>query len=150
MKRLAVVLVLLTTIGAMAQQQGRRDCPMGMGPKMDMTAEQMASLQTKKLALALDLTQAQQDKVMEISLEEAKLRKERWDEIEAKKQSGEWTRPTPEERFELENERLDRQIAHQQKMKQVLTEEQYDTWKKMRIQKSMYGKKKMQEKGRRG
>ena len=148
MKRLAVVLVLLTTIGAMAQQRG--GCPMGMGPEMDMTVEQMAALQTKKLTLALDLTQARQDKVMKISLEEAKLRKARWDEIDAKKQSGEWTRPTPEERFELENERLDRQIAHQQKMKQVLTDEQFDTWKKMRLQKSMYGKKKMQEKGRRG
>lgn len=148
MKRLAVVLVLLTTIGAMAQQRGV--CPMGVGPRMDMTPEQMATLQTKKMTLALDLSQAQQEKVMKICLEEAELRKARWDEIEAKKQSGEWTRPTPEERFELENARMDRQIAHEQKMKQVLTDEQFDAWKKMRLQQSMYGKKKMQGMGRRG
>lgn len=148
MKRLAVVLMLLTTFGAMAQKQGGH--PMRKGPRMDMTAEQMATLQTKKLTLALDLTQAQQDKVMKISLEEAELRKARWEEIQAKKENGEWQKPTPEERFEMENQRLDRQIAHQQKMKQVLSAEQYDTWKKMRHHMSMHGKKKMQEKGRRG
>ncbi|WP_190809808.1 hypothetical protein [Flagellimonas sp. S3867] len=146
MKQLAVLLVLMTTMGVVAQKhtKGRK------GPKMDMTVEQLATLKTKKLTLALDLTKAQQAKVMDISLELAEYRKAKYAEIQAKRESGEWKRPTSDERFEFENSRLDRQIAHQQKMKEVLSKEQYQTWKKLKLKKGMNGKKKMQEKGRRG
>ncbi len=148
MKRLAVLLVLLAATGAMGQRhEGHR---MGKGHVMDLTPEQLATLHTKKLTLALDLTENQQDQVMVLNLEQAEDRKARWEEIKAKKESGEWEKPTPEQRFEMENARLDRQIAHQQRMKQVLTEEQYNTWKKLRLHKSVHGKKKMQERGRRG
>lgn len=148
MKRFAVLMALLVSLGAMAQKQGGPK--MHKGPKMDITAEQMATLQTKKMTLALDLTDAQQQKVMKIHLDEAQFRKAKWDKIKAKKESDEWTKPTSEERFEMENARLDRQIAHQKKMKEVLNDEQYQTWKKMRKHKAMHGKKKMQERGRRG
>ena len=148
MKRLAVTLMLLTTVGVLAQRhEGHR---MGKGQKMDLTTEQMATLQTKKLTLALDLSEKQQNQVMQISLEQAEFRKSKWEEISVKKESGEWTKPTPDERFEMENARLDRQIAHQQKMKEVLSDEQYQTWKKLKQRRTMHGKKKMREKGRRG
>lgn len=148
MKRLAVVMLLLTSLGAVAQ---KNDGPrMHKGPKMDMTAEQMATLQTKKMTLALDLTKAQQEKIMQIHLDEATLRKEKWEEMKAKRESGEWQKPTSEERFELENARLEHQIALQTKMKDILDDEQYQTWKKMKKQKAMHGKKKMQKRGRRG
>lgn len=149
MKRLAVVLVMLMSIGMAAQ---RNDGPrMRKGPQMDMTAEEMATLRTKHMTLALDLTEAQQDKVHEINLENAQFRKAKWDEINALKKSGEWKRPTSEERFEMQNARLDRQIATQEKMKKVLNEKQYETWKTMQqSRKSMRGKKKMQKGGRRG
>ncbi|NAY92233.1 hypothetical protein GTQ34_09905 [Muricauda sp. JGD-17] len=148
MKQLVVVLVVLTTIGAMGQRHEGRG--MDKGFHHDLTPEQLATLKTKKLTLALDLTQAQQDEVMKLSLVEAENRKARREEIKGKKESGDWEEPTPEQRFEMENARLDRQIAQQQKMKQVLTEEQYEVWKKMRLHKSMHSKKKMQERGRRG
>lgn len=146
MKHLVTIVVLLTTIGVVAQKpnKGRK------GQKMDMTVEQLATLKTKKLTLVLDLTKAQQAKVMDISLEQAEYRKTKYAEIQAKRESGEWKRPTSDERFEFENSRLDRQIAHQQQMKEVLSKEQYQTWKKLKLKKGMNGKKKMQEKGRRG
>ena len=148
MRRLAVLLVLLTTIGAMGQRhEGHR---MEKNSALDLTPKQMATLKAKKLTLALDLTQDQQDQVRELSLELAEDRKALREEIKAKKESGEWKKPTPEQRFEMENARLDRQIVHQQRMKQVLTEEQYNTWKKLRLHKSLHGKKKMKERGRRG
>ena len=149
MKRLAVVLVMLMSIGMIAQRNdGQR---MGKGQKMDMTAEEMATLQTKQMTLALDLSEAQQDKVYEITLENAQFRKAKWDEIKALKESGEWEKPTSEERFEMENERLDRQIAMQGKMKKVLDKEQYETWQKMqKSRKAKNGKKEMQKRGRRG
>ena len=149
MKRLAVVLVMLMSIGMVAQ---RNDGPrMRKGPKMDMTAEEMATLRTKHMTLALDLTEAQQDKVHEINLENAQFRKAKWDEINALKESGEWKRPTSEERFEMQNARLDRQMAMQEKMKKVLDEKQYETWKTMqKSRKAKHGKKEMQKRGRRG
>lgn len=148
MKRLAVLVVLLTTLGATAQKHhGSR---MGKGVKVDMTAEQLATLQTKKMALALDLTNSQQKKVMEINLAQAEVRKAKREELKTKKEKGELKKPTSDERFAMENARLDRQIAHHQKMKEILTEEQYKTWKKLTLGKRIQGKKKMQEKGRRG
>ncbi|PWL40459.1 hypothetical protein DKG77_06520 [Flagellimonas aquimarina] len=122
----------------------------GKSAKADMTAAQIATLHTKKLTLALDLSQGQQKQVMQISLEEAEMRKTKHEEIRAKKESGVWKKPTAEERFEIENARLDYQIAQHQKMKKVLSDEQYQTWKKLKLRKAMNGKKKMQEKGRRG
>ena len=103
MKRLAVALVMLMSIGMAAQ---RNDGPrMRKGPQMDMTAEEMATLRTKHMTLVLDLTQAQQDKVHVINLENAQFRKAKWDNIKALKESGEWKRPTSEERFAMQNAR---------------------------------------------
>ncbi|NVN17637.1 hypothetical protein GUA46_04730 [Muricauda sp. HICW] len=147
MKQLAILLVMLTTVSMAAQ---RHDGPkMREGPKMDMTAEQMATLQTKHMTLALDLTENQKDQVYKINLEKAQFRKEKWAEMKAAKESGEWEKPTPEERFEMENARLDRQIAMHEKMRTILDTEQYETWKKFSNRKKMHGKKKMQERRRR-
>lgn len=148
MKRLVVMVVLLTSLGAVAQKnEGQRS---RKGPKMDLTAEQMATLHTKRMTLALDLTKAQQEKIMKFHLDEAKSRKEKWEEMKAKKESGEWQKPTSEERFKMENARLDHQIAIQTKMKEILDDEQYQSWKKMKKQKAMHGKKRMQQRGSRG
>ncbi|WP_108422839.1 hypothetical protein [Flagellimonas amoyensis] len=148
MKRLAVMVLLLTSLGVVAQ---RNDGPKSRkSPKMDLTAEQMATLQTKKMTLALDLTKAQQEKIMKLQLDEAKSRKEKWEGMKAKRESGEWQKPTSEERFQMENARLDHQIALQGKMKEILDADQYQTWRKMKKQKAMHGKKRMQPRGSRG
>ena len=148
MKQLVVLVVLLTSVGAMAQRH--QDSRMGKKVKAEMTAEQLATLQTKKLILALDLTNHQEKQVMAINLEQAAFRKTKREEFQAKKESGTRKEPTADQRFAMANARLDRQIAHHQKMKEILTEEQYKTWKKLTLGKRMNGKKKMQEKGRRG
>nr|WP_299073157.1 hypothetical protein [uncultured Allomuricauda sp.] len=148
MKRVVVVLVLLATVEAIAQKRDNQR--IGKGQKADLSVEQLATLQTKKLTLVLDLTSEQQRQVMEINLEEAEMRKEKLAERKAKKESGEAKKPTADERFEMQSARLDHQIAQQQKMKEVLSEEQYQIWKKLKLRKAENGKKKMQEKGRRG
>lgn len=148
MKRFVVLVVILATMSATAQkQEGPRT---EKGAKADMTTAQISTLHTKKLTLALDLNEGQQKQVMEISLEEAEMRKAKREEVKTKKESGEWRKPTADERFEIENARLDYQIALHQKMKEVLSDEQYQTWKKLKLRKGRKGKKKMQGKGRRG
>lgn len=148
MKRLVVVLVLMTITSVSAQR--KHNPGMEKGFRSDLSIEQLATLQTKKLTLALDLSQRQQEQVMKISLEQAEMRKAKKEERKARKSSGEQKKPTADERFAMENARLDSQIAHHQKMKDVLNEEQYQTWKKLKLLKRKNGKKKMQEKGRRG
>lgn len=143
MKRLAVVLVLLTTVGVIAQkQQGYKS---HKGEKMNMTPEQIATLQTKRLTLALDLSEAQQEKVMQITLEEATYGKAKWEQMKAQRESGEWKKPTSEERFEMKNALLDRKIAYDHKMKNILTKSQYERWKEMQADKVQQLKKKMQQ-----
>ncbi len=149
MKRLTVIMVMLISVGMAAQKHGGQG--MHKGQKMDLSAEEMATLHTKRMTLALDLTKAQFDKVYEINLENAELRKAKQDQMKSMKENGEWKKPTSEEYFKMQNERLDHQIAVQEKMKKILDEKQYEAWKKMqKHKKSMHGKKKMEERGRRG
>ncbi|MEM9077538.1 MAG: hypothetical protein AAGC43_10880 [Bacteroidota bacterium] len=148
MKQLVVLMLALVSINAFAQRPE--------GPKRSMKAmaelsvEQLATLRTKKLTLALDLSESQQAEIMKISLEEAEFKKAKHEELKIKKENGERKKLTADERFEMVNARLDHKIAHQQKMKQVLNKEQYETWKELRLRRAMNGKKVMQKEGRRG
>ncbi|WP_298997534.1 hypothetical protein ACOKFD_09085 [Flagellimonas sp. S174] len=148
MKQLVVLLMALTSINMFSQ---RPDSPKrNKGAMQELSIEQLATLHTKKLTLALDLNESQQAKIMEISLEEAAFKKTKHEERKAKKESGEWKKPTADERFEIANARLDHKIAHQQKMKEVLNKEQFQTWKEIQLKRAMKGRKAMQREGRRG
>ncbi|MEM9363480.1 MAG: hypothetical protein AAGA43_12635 [Bacteroidota bacterium] len=148
MKQLVVLMMALVSISAFSQRH--EGFKKGKKAMAELSAEQLATLHTKKLTLALDLTESQQVKIMEISLEEAEFKKAKHEEFKSKKESGEWKKPSADERFEMANARLDHKIAHQQKMKQVLNKEQYQTWKELQLKRAMNGKKIMQKEGRRG
>lgn len=123
MKPYFLITVLFISISVFAQQQNRR------GTAPDFTPEQQAEIQTKKLTLALELNENQIAKVQTLELEIAKERKATRELRQSKRQAGE--RPSDEELFEMKSVRLDRQTAHQNKMKNILTKEQYATWKDM-------------------
>ena len=149
MKKVILAMALFAGLTAMAQRGNQHGQKRGLTE--DLTVEQMATLKTKKLTLALDLTEKQQKQVYEVNLENAEARKAKIAERKAMKEAGELKRPTGDERFAIENARLDRRIAHQEKMKQILNDEQYDQWKKMSHRKHMHSKRKMQKDfGRRG
>ena len=84
----------------------------------NLTPEQMAQLQTKKLTLALDLSENQQQRVLALNTANAKVRKQKMEARKAKMEKKE--KPTAEEKYAMANERLDAQIAHKQQMKQIL------------------------------
>ena len=100
----------------------------------DLTPEQIATLQTKRMTLALDLTESQQSEIQALNLENAKTRKAK---MEARRSSAEKVegekkaRPTSEELYAMQNERLDHQIAQRERMKKILSEEQFKKWEKM-------------------
>lgn len=143
MKKVMIIAALLAGATTFAQRGEHRK------ERMDLTAEQMATLQTKKMALALDLNEKQQQEAMEIHLENAEFHKTQMKERQALKESGEHQKPSSEERFEKLNARLDRKLAQQEAFKDLLTDEQYAQWKKMSHRKHMHGKKKMQRRGER-
>lgn len=97
----------------------------------EMTPEQAAILKTKNLTLALDLTQDQQAEIQKMHVEDTRLRKDRMDAYKAAKEEGEVKKPTPDERFKMQNDRLDRAIAQKEKMKEILTEAQFEKWEKI-------------------
>lgn len=136
MKKIGIVLMLLVGVSAMAQR-GERGSRAGM---KNLTAEQAATLQTKKATLALDLTEVQQGQMKALMLENAQIRKTKMEERKALKEKGETKKRTSEERYALANERLDHQIAQKAKLKNILSEEQYAKWEKTQHRKRKRGK----------
>ena len=128
MKKLIFIALAFIAVQATAQQRNDRpNRPQGerMERFKDMTPEEMATLQTKKMALQMDLTESQQKEIQKINLENAKERKAR---MEARRNSGNMRNLSKEERLKIANERLDRQIEMKAKMKKILNEEQYAKW----------------------
>ncbi|MBM1105914.1 hypothetical protein JQC67_07185 [Aurantibacter crassamenti] len=128
MKKVIVLMMLLVGVTTIAQGKKERSHSDGM---KNLTAEQVATLQTKKMTLALDLTKGQQTQIQALNLKNAKARKAKMDERKASKIEGERKKPTSEERFAMQNARLDAQIAQKSEMKSILSEDQMIKWEKM-------------------
>ena len=139
MRKIASVLVLVFafTFTSQAQKQRKRM------QKDPLTVEQQTTLMVKRMALALELTDAQQRKLTPIltkqiterraKREEMKKRREEKKELEAK------------ERFERQNEMLDNRIAFQKEMKSILNAEQYEKFQKMSKKMAERGKDRMKK-----
>ncbi len=126
MKKIVLVALFMTGLTTFAQREIERE----RGEMNRMTPEQAADLQTKKMTLALDLTAAQQEKVKALHLENAKMRQAKMEEHAKAKASGEAKKPNADQRYAMQNEKLDRMIAQKAEMKRILTPEQYAKWEK--------------------
>ena len=140
MKKLMMMFLVLATV-SMSAQRGPRSGEERRGN--DMTAEQVATLSTKKMTLALALDDNQSKKVYTVLLDQAKDRKAMQAERKANKEKPELTK---EQRYAMQNERLDKQIAMQEKMQSILSEDQFKQFKKMNAKR----KGKRDDKGKRG
>lgn len=126
MKKLSLLVIMLISISAFSQQKRY----LHKADMSDMSSEEIATLHTKKLTLLLDLDQAQQLEIKKFSQEKAEERKALL--AEHKKMSGEDLEKFKENRFERMNAHLDKQLVHQEKMKQILNEEQFKKWQDSR------------------
>ncbi len=153
MKKLFFVLIALVAFNIQAQEDDKEVKKRKSLEKRafmeKLTAEEAASLKTKKMALDLDLTEAQKREINKINLEIAKERKAKREERKNRKESGvERTKPSKEERLKMMNERLDQQIATKKKIKSILNEKQYEKWEQTKKQrKRNLKKRKMNKKG---
>lgn len=145
MKKLVMAILIMAGITATAQDHQRKG---KRGDMKDLTPEQVATIQTKKMTLALDLNKSQQGKIKAILTEDATARKTKMEERKAQKYEGKKVL-TAEEKYAMQNERLDHQIARKEQMKSILDDEQYEKWEKMDHRRKMRGKNNEGRKGKR-
>lgn len=101
----------------------------------DLSAEEAASLQTKKMTLYLNLNDKQQKDIYALNLKNAQDRKTFMENRKSKKESGEMQKPSKEDRLKMINARLDHQIEMKDKMRSILDDDQFSKWEKIQARK---------------
>lgn len=122
MKKLILVAFILLCNISIAQSR----------KSIEMTPEQVAELQTKKMTLDLDLNSNQQKEVKALLLEEAKKREAIKKEMNARTE--EERKLTSDEKYKKQLEKLDNQIELKAKMKKILSPEQMSKWEEHQSQ----------------
>ena len=138
MKKLVgiTVIVMLISISMNAQQRNKQQ-----RKGSDFTAEQMATLRVKQMTLDLDLNATQQKEVYVIAKENAEDRIKTKAEIKANKENG--VPLSSDQKFEMQNNRLDKMIAHKAAMKNILSKDQFAKWEENMNAKKRGGKKQL-------
>lgn len=97
----------------------------------DFTPEQQASLQSRKMTLALALDATQQELVESLLSrhfqERIKQRASRTGQADT------LSRQDPEVRYKRLSQRLDQKIAFQRELKEILSPSQFDQWQQQRL-----------------
>jgi hypothetical protein len=91
----------------------------------DLSAQQMATLQTKRMTLQLSLSENQISKVQTINLKAAKNRKSKMAEMKDKMKKG---KPSSDHIYKMMIGRLDNRIALKKELSSVLNKEQLEKW----------------------
>ncbi len=129
MKNLLMIAIALMTISANAQERKKIEKKEGIENRAEMrqnlTPEESAKLQTKKMTLRLDLNEKQQIEVEKLFLAQAKERSSKIEAFKSKKETAAGEKLSKEERLKMKNDRLDYQIEMKKKMKVILNADQY-------------------------
>lgn len=153
MKNLILVALAFITFQGIAQENKKSHKKGDHQKRMAMTqlsANEIATLQTKKMTLFLDLNESQQRDIQKINLRNAAERKAHMEARKAKKESGTASKPTSEERFAMMNDMLDKKIAAKAEMKKILNADQYEKWEKVQAKMSAKRKGHGKKKGQKG
>ncbi|WP_298534224.1 hypothetical protein [uncultured Algibacter sp.] len=142
MKKILLIALAFIGLQGVAQEQKKENRKNQHKIMMNLSAEEMATLKTKKMTLFLDLNESQQAKVKSINLENATKRKAMMAERKAEQENGTAKKLTHEERYAMANAKLDHKIEMKVKMKDILNKEQYAKWEKAQMHMAMKGKHK--------
>ena len=150
MKSSLKIFIFLFSISLVAQQPNRGMKPeRGKQPNHRMQGikklnpEQAAKLWAKKMTLDLDLNQIQEDQMYALILEKTNKMKERMENKPKK-------RPSKNEIYQIELDKLNEEIAMKKRVKNILSEKQYVLWGKSLKKKKTLDKRrsKLKKKGR--
>jgi len=122
MKMWILAMAMIICTGANAQNKKEHREP--------LKPEQRAELQAKRMTLALDLNENQQQEVRQLLIEKGKQRAEFRRQHMAERHAGK--KPTADERFAMKSKMLDERIAMKAEMKRILTPEQFARLEKIK------------------
>lgn len=142
MKKIASLLILVFafSLTTLAQKKRKRM------PKEKLTVEQQVNLAVKKMALELELSDAQQRKLKPIISKQISERRAQGDKMRKAREEKKKLEAT--ERYERANEMLDKKLAFQKEMKSLLNEEQFKKFKETTKKREMRRKKGMKMKNK--
>ena len=139
MKKVCIVALLAIGLSSFAQERKERH---PKGEMEQMTPEQRNQLHLKKMTLDLDLNAKQQEQLTKILADQSAKREAMKAEHKVKMEEAKAIR------FEMKKKILDEQIEMKNKMKSILSAEQFSKWemKKEKNNKRMWeGRKKHKE-----
>ena len=116
MKKIITVVILMFAVSSTLFAQKNK--------KEELSVEQKTDLKLKKLALKLDLTQAQQRQIKPLLAEQISQHMAMKERRKAMKESDK--KPSTDERYQMKNKMLDKQIVFKAEMKKILDEKQYE------------------------
>lgn len=128
MKKVFIFIMIVSCSYSFAQREHHRSHHQKNKKEFfeSLSAEELATLKTKKMTLDLDLSENQQNQVYEITLksvtDKRAKRAERGNENSEK--------PSEDEKYAKIIERIDDQIAHKNEMKNILNDEQFVKWER--------------------
>lgn len=125
MKKLVGLLVIMIALSNSINAQGN-----GKRGNQNFTPEQIATLQTKKMTMQLNLNQEQQTAIFDLQKNQAMVRQAMRKSMLERKLNGKTL--SSDELFQLKSSRLDRMQQHKTTMQKVLTPEQFTKWQTMR------------------
>mmetsp|Transcript_3001 Transcript_3001/g.3497 ORF Transcript_3001/g.3497 Transcript_3001/m.3497 type:complete len:154 (+) Transcript_3001:29-490(+) len=138
MKKIASILVLVFAFTLTTQAQKDRK-----EKRQKLSIEQHAELTVKKMTLALDLTEKQQNEIKPLLKTQAADRKVG---IEKRKEARKnKTKPTADEIYAMKSKQLDNKIAFKNSMKNILNKDQFEKFEKMSKRRIKKGKKTMKK-----
>lgn len=139
MKKIVSILVLVLTFNLSTQAQKER-----REKKPKLSIEQHTELAVKKMTLALNLSNKQQNEIKPLLLAQATERKA--DLEKRKEHRANKTKPNADEIYAMKSKKLDSKIAFKNKMKNILTKEQFEKFEKMSNKRMQKGKKMLKKK----
>lgn len=139
MKKVASILVFVFAFTITTEAQKKRK-----DSRPQFSNEQRTNLAVKKMTLALDLSEKQQDQIMPLIKAQATAKKEIMAKRKAMKESN--SKPSVDEVFTMKSKILDDQIAMKTKMKEILKKEQFEKFEKMAKTRRMRNQKMMSKK----
>jgi hypothetical protein len=125
MKKIVSILILVFAFTLTIQAQKKRK---EQGPKL--TVEKHVDFVVKKMTLALDLSEKQQNQIKPLVNVQAASKKAAM--LQRKENRSEKKRPSSDEIREMRSKQLDRKIAFKNKMKDILNKEQFEKFEKMK------------------
>ncbi|MFE3868866.1 hypothetical protein ACFX5E_12405 [Flavobacterium sp. LS2P90] len=141
MKKLIIAALLVVGMTSFAQDKKEMGTRPDRAEMEKFTPEQRNQLMLKKMTLELDLNASQQKEMSKIIAEKSTKREARMKEMKASKDST--TKPTSDEMFARKNRMLDEKIAMKERMKKIITPEQFKKLDEMKGKRQQGMKKRM-------